>query len=131
LGATAATAVLNYIGPLSEIRGKWKNLKIINSYFAFTFPSVYRLMRGGTLTPEDPDLQNVRTQLSHRIQTTIESGVKSGELTDPCPALTAQYIMSFIRGALLYPPPDLTRESLTSHMLHVLRRGIERGALPC
>jgi DNA polymerase len=32
LGATAATAVLNHIGPLSEIRGKWKNIKIINSY---------------------------------------------------------------------------------------------------
>ena len=35
LGATAATAVLNHIGPLSEIRGKWKNIKIINTYFDF------------------------------------------------------------------------------------------------
>jgi DNA polymerase len=33
LGATAATAVLNHIGPLSEVRGKWKNIKIISSYF--------------------------------------------------------------------------------------------------
>jgi DNA polymerase len=33
LGATAATAVLNHIGPLSKARGKWKNVKIINSYF--------------------------------------------------------------------------------------------------
>jgi DNA polymerase len=33
LGATAATAVLNHIGPFSEVRGKWKNIKIINSYF--------------------------------------------------------------------------------------------------
>jgi uracil-DNA glycosylase len=33
LGTTAATAVLNHIGPLSDIRGKWKNIKIINSYF--------------------------------------------------------------------------------------------------
>ena len=33
LGATAATAVLNHEGPLSEVRGKWKNIKIINSYF--------------------------------------------------------------------------------------------------
>ena len=33
LGATAATAVLNQIGPLSEVRGKWKNIKIINCYF--------------------------------------------------------------------------------------------------
>jgi len=33
LGATAASAVLNHIGPLSEVRGKWKNLKIIKSNF--------------------------------------------------------------------------------------------------
>jgi uracil-DNA glycosylase family 4 len=33
LGATAARAVLNHSGPLSEVRGKWKNTKILNSYF--------------------------------------------------------------------------------------------------
>jgi DNA polymerase len=33
LGATAASAVLNHIGPLSKVRGKWKKIKIINSYF--------------------------------------------------------------------------------------------------
>ena len=33
LGATAATAVLNHLGSLSEVRGKWKNIKIGNSYF--------------------------------------------------------------------------------------------------
>jgi uracil-DNA glycosylase family 4 len=33
LGATAATAVLNYKGPLNEVRGKWKKIKIMNSYF--------------------------------------------------------------------------------------------------
>jgi DNA polymerase len=33
LGATAATAVINHSGPLSEVRGKWKNVKIINTYF--------------------------------------------------------------------------------------------------
>jgi uracil-DNA glycosylase family 4 len=33
LGATAATAVLNHAGPLSEVRGHWKNIKLINTYF--------------------------------------------------------------------------------------------------
>ena len=33
LGATAALAVLKHTGPLSEVRGKWKNIKIINFYF--------------------------------------------------------------------------------------------------
>jgi DNA polymerase len=45
LGATAATAVLNHIGPLSQIRGKWKNIKIINSNFDVltTFHPAYLL----------------------------------------------------------------------------------------
>ena len=33
LGATAAMAVLDHKGPLSEVRGKLKNIKIMNSYF--------------------------------------------------------------------------------------------------
>ena len=33
LGATAAKAVLNYKGLLNKVRGKWKSIKIINSYF--------------------------------------------------------------------------------------------------
>ena len=33
LGATAARAVLNHFGPLSEVRGNWRNTKILNSYF--------------------------------------------------------------------------------------------------
>ena len=33
LGATAAAAVLNHIGPLSEVRGKWKSIKIVNYYY--------------------------------------------------------------------------------------------------
>ena len=47
LGATAASAVLNHIGPLSEVRGKWKNIKIINSYFAIltTFHPAFLLRR--------------------------------------------------------------------------------------
>jgi len=37
LGTTAATAVINHNGPLSEARGKWKNIKIINScYYTLT-----------------------------------------------------------------------------------------------
>jgi len=49
LGATAATAVLNHIGPLSEIRGKWKNIKIINSYFYImtTFHPAFLLRKPG------------------------------------------------------------------------------------
>jgi DNA polymerase len=47
LGATAAIAVLNHIGPLSKVRGKWKNIKVINSYFDIltTFHPAYLLRK--------------------------------------------------------------------------------------
>jgi len=49
LGTTAARAVLNHIGPLNEIRGKWKNVKIINSYFDIltTFHPAFLLRQPG------------------------------------------------------------------------------------
>jgi DNA polymerase len=49
LGATAATAVLNHIGPLSEIRGQWKKIKIVNSYFNIltTFHPAFLLRQPG------------------------------------------------------------------------------------
>lgn len=33
LGATAATAVLDHSGPLKEVRGQWKRVKILNNSF--------------------------------------------------------------------------------------------------
>ena len=92
--------------------------------FAFDYPGVYRIMRGGSVTPEDPELQRIRRGLTERIEQVIARGVDRGELTDPCPAMTTQYLLSFVRGVMLYPPPDLTSESLRSHMMHLLRRGI-------
>ncbi len=110
--------------------GVWEKLNAIISAlidFAFAYPEVYRIMRSGTLTPEDPALQRVRAALVKRIVKLIKEGCASGVLNDPCPALTAQYILSFVRGALLYPPAGLTRRSLKRHMLHVLGTGIAHG----
>lgn len=94
--------------------------------FAFTYPDVYRIMRSGILTPEDPELQRLRATLVDRIVRVLKQGVKAGEIDDPCPALTAQYVLSFVRGALLYPPQGLTPRSLKAHLQRVLTRGIAR-----
>jgi AcrR family transcriptional regulator len=95
--------------------------------FAFKYPGVYRIMRSGTITPEDPELQHVRAALSERVCAVLHGGISAGTLTDPCPALTTQYILSFVRGAMLYPPPGMTPDALKAHMMHVLRRGIAQG----
>jgi hypothetical protein len=57
----------------------------------------------------------------------LREGTRSGELDDPHPELTTQFILSFVRGAVLYPPEGMTREALTCHILRLLRSGIGRA----
>jgi len=95
--------------------------------FAFEHSGVYHIMRSGQICPEDADLQRVRAELSNRIQEVISEGVKSGAMTDLCPALTTQYILSFVRGAMLYPPPNMTKELLIAHMTQLLKSGLACG----
>lgn len=105
----------------------WAQLAVIVDAvidFAFSHPGVYRIMRAGPITPEDPELQRTRRALSDRIEACLRAGVRAGQMRDEDPRLTAQYVLSFVRGAMLYPPADLTRESLRGHMLGLLRRGL-------
>jgi AcrR family transcriptional regulator len=92
--------------------------------FAFAFPDVYRIMRSGIVTAEDAELQSARRQLTDEIERVIREGVAARKLDDPAPELTAQFLLSFVRGAVLYPPAGLTRDGLKAHVLRVLRRGI-------
>lgn len=92
--------------------------------FAFDHPGVYRIMRSGSLTPEDPELQRLRRAVADRIEATIRSGVAAKVMSDPSPALTTQYVLSFIRGVMLYPPPGLTRDALKEHLMRFLRHGL-------
>ncbi|MFZ9276262.1 MAG: uracil-DNA glycosylase family protein, partial [Candidatus Fonsibacter ubiquis] len=66
LGATAAAAVLNHIGPLSEVRGKWKNIKIINSYFDIltTFHPAFLLRQPARKKSTLEDLYEFKRKLS-------------------------------------------------------------------
>jgi DNA polymerase len=65
LGSTAATAVLNNIGPLSEVRGEWKNIKIINSYFDIlpTFHPAYLLRQPSYRKKFIKDLDNLKLKV--------------------------------------------------------------------
>jgi DNA polymerase len=67
LGATAATAVLNHTGPLSEVRGKWKNIKIINSYFdvLITFHPAFLLRQSNKKKTILKDLNILKKKLKN------------------------------------------------------------------
>ena len=66
LGATAAAAVLNHKGPLSEVRGKWKNIKIMNSYFDVltTFHPAFLLRRNKKKKLALYDFLNLKVKLN-------------------------------------------------------------------
>ena len=67
LGATAATAVLNHVGPLTEVRGKWKNVKIIDSCFDVltTFHPAYLLRQPGQKKSALKDLFEFKREISN------------------------------------------------------------------
>jgi len=95
--------------------------------FGTRYPDLYRVMRNHTLTPDDPELQATRRRVADRLCELLEEGQRRGEVDDPCPALTTQFILGFVRGALLYPPEGLSPESLERHMMRVLRQGVQNA----
>ncbi len=119
--------------PATSQADAWQSLEAIVEAlveFAFKYPGVYRIMRSGILTPEDADIQRVRGLLVEKIVEALQRGIASGVLEDESPELTAQYVLSFVRGAVLYPPEGLTPESLRQHMMRLLRRGLGKEARP-
>jgi len=106
--------------------GAWSVLEnIVGSLLAFgrRYPHLYSLMRAG-VDIKDPRLNDKRAEVASLCEQAIRRGVRAGEIADPHPALTAQYLLSFVRVALLYAPPGVSEASLRKHILRVLGRGI-------
>lgn len=94
--------------------------------FAGRFPHLYTLMRSG-LPPQEGRLAHKRTELASAIARILRKGVKAGELDDPHPELTAEFVLSFVRVALLFPPKGLGERAIAKHILRVLGRGVLTG----
>ena len=95
--------------------------------FAFSYPDLFRVMRSGSFTADDVELQRSRQELTEVVTGVIREGNASGELADPFPELTAQFLLSFVRGAALYPPAGLTKDGLRQHVLRVILGGVAAG----
>jgi AcrR family transcriptional regulator len=116
---------------LAAARGSRDQLSVIATElveFAFSYPDLYRVMRSGMLTPDDAELQRSRQELAELVSSVLRDGTAAGALHDPFPELTTQFILSFVRGAALYPPRGMTKEALREHLLRVLMQGIGTGA---
>lgn len=94
--------------------------------WAKRFPHLFHLMRTGPGNEPVPGLRAKRRELTKLIEAILVRGVRTGELADPRPDLTAQFIPSCVRGALRFGPPDVGAEVLSDHILRVLGGGILR-----
>ncbi|HLO41410.1 MAG TPA: TetR/AcrR family transcriptional regulator [Phycisphaerales bacterium] len=111
-------------------RPAWARLRTVVSgliEYASTYPDLFRVMRRGALTADDAGLRETRRMHSELIEGVVRDGVAAGEMEDPHPELTAQFVLSFVRGALMYPPEGMTTQMLEEHIMRIFERGIGRG----
>jgi AcrR family transcriptional regulator len=92
--------------------------------FAFQHPPMFELMRSQGNCKESSDWDDKRHQLALLIEETVRQGVSSGELCDEHPELTALYIPSLIRAAMLFGPRSLDEKALVKHVASILESGI-------
>ena len=126
-----ADGMAQLIAELRQVRGgaaAWPALaRAVGALLGFAdrFPHLYTLMRSG-LPIQESRLTHKRTELVHELVRILRSGVRSGELEDPRPELTAEFVLSCVRSALLFAPARTSRATMVRHILRVLGRGILR-----
>ncbi|MBI1369975.1 MAG: TetR family transcriptional regulator [Planctomycetes bacterium] len=96
--------------------------------FSFAQPGFYELTRRVGVPTGEPKWQRKRRELFELIEQVIRCGIKRGEMHDDKPHLTARYLPSMIRGALLFAPAKLTARALTRHILSMTLHGLCVGA---
>jgi AcrR family transcriptional regulator len=113
---------------VGDVGSSWELLsKVVRELVAFAtgYPNFYHLMR------QDPDkpnnaLRDKRLELSGLIEGILRKGIRSGELTDPRPELTAHFVQSCVRSAIVFGPPGLGKDAIANHILRILGNGLLR-----
>lgn len=93
--------------------------------FAAARPNMYQLLRTVLPKPCDGRFSESRRGLVQLIQNVIERGIARGELRDPQPGLTAQFILASVRGAMLFGPEKMTPDQLIEHILRIFCSALE------
>lgn len=112
-------------------RSSLEELRLIVSElvgFAAARPKMYELLRSILPGLKGHGFAEARNQRVQIIREVIERGCQRGELRDPNPELTAQFILSAVRTAMLFGPAKLRPEELTEHILFIVGQGIARPA---
>lgn len=91
------------------------------------FPHLFELMRAGQQLPCAGQLARHREALMQLVEQVVRRGVRAGELRDRCPELTAAYVPSLVRAAVLYGPSPRDDAAVADHILDLLAHGLAHG----
>jgi AcrR family transcriptional regulator len=95
--------------------------------FSLAHPHFFELSRRVGVPTGSPEWDRKRRELFDLIEAVIVRGIDRGEFHDPHPSLTARYLPSLIRAALLYPAGELDSGTLTRHILGTLMGALSVG----
>ena len=94
--------------------------------FATARPNMYQLLRSVLPKPCEGQLAESRRNLVSVIEGVILHGIRRREMHDPNPRLTAEFMLSSLRGAILFGPQKLTPGQLVEHMMHIYGTAVQR-----
>jgi len=106
-----------------SVGSAWQELeRMVNEMvtWASANPNFFRMMMQGTSDRVRPCLTKKRKELGKTFEIVLRRGVKSGEMRDTNPALTAQYIPACIRSAIKYGSDKQTPAGITKHLMGFL-----------
>lgn len=98
--------------------------------FAYAHPHFWELMRHVGVPEGESTWDPKRREFFDLIEAVIRRGVRAGAFRDSHPELTARYIPSMVRAAMLYPPGRITAAVLSRHVMNQVVRGLTGGAEP-
>ena len=117
-------------GDSRPARAKLRQIVFALVEFGRRHPHMAQMIRTAALPTNRGPWLAQRRQLARIIQHTIRQGVRSGELSDPHPELTALYVPGMVRAAMLFGPPRLSRRVLAAHLTRTIERALTRSPKP-
>jgi AcrR family transcriptional regulator len=92
--------------------------------YARAFPHLFQLMRAGEQLPGAGDLAAMRQSLMDLVGEVVRRGVRSGDLRDAHPELTAAFVPALVRAAVLYGPGGQRLDTVAERILTFVGHGI-------
>lgn len=109
----------------------WQSLEELIRHVArwtLKHPTIFDIIRSGVHPAGNDALRARRRKLGHVIERVIRRGVERGEMDDPSPELTANFIPAMARSGAVFGRTSLKAEELATKILAVLAGGIRRKA---